>query len=329
MLACSFEAAPSGVADTEEGVLETDDSTSTGAPASEATSTTDATAASVTSSGPSSDTTTTSVSTAGPTTSEGGATSDVDPSVGPDTSTGDAAPAMLTDDGLVARYFLNEAPNGTIPMVAVDSAEDQLMLPLDYGEKDMQFVQVSSNRGLSWAEVGVDAAPRASIEGTKFEGLEGVTTLTFEAVATIFESSNSTSRIIHIGAGGATGTVSFGTRGADQMQLGWNNSVVREWDVSAFQGTRHVLHVIIDTTAPNEASRARLLVDGIEIPPSTGATLQQDSAALVQNNTILALGNRDRDRSFVGILFYAAIYGVPLDDDRVSEHVSRLLDSDD
>ena len=160
-------------------------------------------------------------------------------------------------------------------------------------------------------------------------GLEGVTSLTFEAVVTIFESSGATSRIIHLGAGGGTGTASFGTRTADQMQLGWNNSVVREWDVSGFRGTRHVVHVIIDTTVPNEASRARLLVDGVEVPPATGATLDQDEAAEVQNNTILALGNRDQDRSFEGILFYAAVYGVALDDDTVAEHVSRLMLSDD
>lgn len=245
----------------------------------------------------------------------------------PSSSTGDSE--TLSDDGLVARYFLDEAADGTAPMLALDSADEPVDLPLSYGDRSLRYVSAFGHRGLAFDLAGADDGARAPIAGSKFEGIEGVTALTFEVVVRLDDSINSASRIVHFG-GTDSGIATLSSRNPDQLQFAWNDNVVREWDYSAFSdGAAHVVHVITDTNAVNDASRFRLLVDGNELPPTEVTAVAPGEAAFVPQGAIFALGNRNQDRAMQGILFYAAIYGLAFPDATVAAHVPALLGSDD
>lgn len=244
-----------------------------------------------------------------------------------DETTGPNGPE-LTDDGLVVRYFLDEAPAGSGPLLAMDWADDPLNLPLEYVEGTMHYVSEGTRRGLAFDEAGDDDAARGLIAGTKVAALEGTYQLTIEAVVRVDDAIGSGSRIVHIGRNNVS-AVSLAATGPDELQARWNGVTVRNWDYSAYQGASHVLHLVIDTAAVNPASQFRLLADGVELNAVTVANLPADAPLDYEENTILALGNRHQDRTIRGVLFYAAIYDHAFSDATVIEHIEALQDSDD
>lgn len=213
-------------------------------------------------------------------------------------------------------------------MFALDAADEPLDLPLEYVEETMHYVTDLGHRGLAFDQVGADDAARAPILNTKFEGLEGATELTFEVVLRLVDGMSSGSRIIHIGRNDNS-VVTLAASGSDELEARWNGDIVRHWDYAAYTGTTHVVHLVIDTTAVNPDSRFRLLVDGSELDPIIESGITQGEPATVPADAIIALGNRHQDRAFRGVLFYAAIYGIPISDDTIAEHVSALMASDD
>lgn len=236
---------------------------------------------------------------------------------------------VLSDEGLVARYFLDEAASGTGPTMALDSAEEPFHLPLEYVEQTMHYASAFGHRGLAFDVAGADDGARAPIGVSKFDGLEGVTQLTFELVVRLDDAVGSDSRLVHFGRTDS-GTATLGSNDPDQLQFAWNNTVVREWDYSPFNdGVAHVVHVIVDTGAGNDGSRIRLLVDGSELPPDIVSEVGLGEPASVHPDAFFALGNRNQDRSMQGILFYAAIYGAAISDETVASHVSLLTNDDD
>lgn len=244
-----------------------------------------------------------------------------------DDTTGPNGPE-LTDDGLVVRYFLDEAPAGSGPLLAMDWANDPLNLPLEYVDGTMHYVSEGTRRGLAFDEAGDDDAARGTIAGTKVAALEGSYQMTIEAVVRVDEAVGAGSRIVHIGRNSVS-SVSLAATGPDEIQARWNGVTVRNWDYSAYQGASHVLHLVIDTAAANRASQFRLLADGVELNPLTFGNLPEDAPLAYDQDSILALGNRDQDRSFRGVLFYAAIYDYAFSDATVIEHIDALQDSDD
>ncbi|MBV1856838.1 MAG: hypothetical protein KUG77_00400 [Nannocystaceae bacterium] len=246
----------------------------------------------------------------------------------PSSSSGGGNP-MLSDVGLVARYFLDEAASGTVPTLALDSAEEPFPLPLEYDGETTHYASAFGHRGLAFDDVGADGGARAPIAGSKFANLQGATELTFEVVVRLDDAHAQDSRLVHIGRPDR-GTATLGSDDPDELQFVWNNTIVRQWDYTAFNdGVAHVVHAIVDTNAGNEASRFRLLVDGAELTPVLVEEVGPGEPADVPDDAFLALGNRDQDRAMQGIIFYVAVYGVALSDAAVASHVPLLQADDD
>ena len=226
----------------------------------------------------------------------------------------------------MARYFLDEAPAGSNPKLAVDAADEPFDLSLEYFGA-MHYVSELGRRGLAFDQTGADDAARAAVAGTKFGGLDGATELTFEVVLRVVDALSSSSRIIHVGVGDDS-VVTLAAQ-PNALAVRWNTTSVRHCDYTAFIGTSQVVHLVGDMTALNEASRFRLLVGGVELAPVIDDTVPQGEPASLPKDAIIALGNRDRDRTFRGVLFYAALYGVALSDDTIAQHVVALQESDD
>ena len=329
LVACSFDSASNGAGSVSDAGGTTS-TAETGEPQG-------TTAGSVTASGSTSPTT---GSTSMDPTTETSSTTTGEATNGEEsTTTGDAQSSStttgepqgpLSDDGLVARYYLDEAAMGTAPTLAFDAAEEPLDLTLDYADGTMRYVEEFGHRGLAFDDAGQDDGARVPIAGTKLAGIEGATTLTIEVVLRLDDAVTSGSRIVHIGQTDS-GVATLSARNPDELQVAWNGRVVRRWDYSPYSGSAHVVHVVVDTATVNEASQFRLLVDGVELPPAdiVDSILTGEPASALQAASILGLGNRNQDRAMQGVLFYAAIYGIALGDEVVATHVSALQDDDD
>jgi hypothetical protein len=210
----------------------------------------------------------------------------------------------------------------------MDWADDPLNLPLEYVEATMHYVSEGPRRGLAFDQAGDDDAARGMINGTKVAALEGTYELTVEAVVRVDDAVGSGSRIVHIGRNSVS-AITLAATGPDELQARWNGVTVRNWDFSDYQGASHIVHLVVDTTAVNAMSQFRLLVDGIELSPEVVGNLPKDAPLEFEQDPILALGNRHQDRTFRGVLFYAAIYDYAISDSTVAEHVEALQISDD
>lgn len=256
-----------------------------------------------------------------------------------DACTRDAS--CLTDDGLVVRYFLDEAALGIRPTQVEDAAEAPVALALTTGP-EMGFVgDGAGHSGLAWTVASGNSRASAPIDGTKIQSLlHGSRTGTIEAVLRISEVSSQGSRIVHIGSDTEPGRFTLRSDRPGQVDFWWNGtSCGGSWDIRIPE--RAVVHGVLDTTVQEPAAaRVRLYVNGAPAPrltptgdycaehvrrPDVGATLD-----LLPEGRHFVLGNREiGGRTFSGALYYAALYARALTDAEIQRHVAGLLASDD
>ncbi|MGK3987833.1 hypothetical protein WME99_32630 [Sorangium sp. So ce136] len=246
----------------------------------------------------------------------------------------------LTDDGLIARYFLDEAAAGVVPAQVEDAAGAPVPLALTYGEEMSFSADGAAHSGLSWTATAADSRASAPIDGTKIHAaLDGSGTGTVEAVLRIADVVVDGSRIIHIGSGQESGRFTLRSEHLGQLELWWNgNYCGGAWDAQLPE--RGVVHAVLDTTVQEPAEdRVRLYIDGVPAPrsnpvlgycamharvPPVDATLDLAEARH------LVLGNREiGGRTFSGALYYAALYAKALTPAEIERNAAALLASDD
>lgn len=248
--------------------------------------------------------------------------------------------SCLTDDGLVARYFLDEATTGSAPAQVEDAAEAPMPLPLTYGPEMSFAADGAAHSGLSWTAAGADGRASALIDGTKVQSaLQGAIAGTIEAVLRIAEVVSGGSRIVHIGTGSEAGRFTLRSETAGQIVLWWNGDYCGgAWDAELPE--RAVVHGVFDSTVQEPAEdRVRLYINGVparrsssvsgycamhaSVPP-LGTTLD------FPDGRHLVLGNRELgERSFSGALYYAALYAKALTPAEIERNAAALLASDD
>ncbi|WP_437685123.1 LamG-like jellyroll fold domain-containing protein [Sorangium sp. So ce176] len=248
--------------------------------------------------------------------------------------------SCLTDDGLVARYFLDEAKAGSAPTQVEDAAEAPMPLALTYGP-EMSFADDgAAHSGLSWTAVAADSRASAAIDGTKIHAaLHGSTTGTIEAVLRIAEVVLDGSRIVHIGSGTESGRFTLRSEHPGQIELWWNGTNCGgAWDAALPE--RAVVHGVLDTTVQEPAAdRVRLYVNGALAPrsdPIVGYCAMHkrvpplDAALDLAEGRHLVLGNRELGgRSYSGAMYYAALYAKALTAAEIEQNAAALLVSDD
>ncbi len=236
------------------------------------------------------------------------------------------------------RYYLDEAASGQGPTHALDAAPAPLDLPLTY-TAGMSYAEIDGHRGLSWDAIELDGRASAPIAGTKIEAeLEGLAAATIESVVKIDAVSPSNSRISHIGTGSESGRFTLSTGDTTSLNFFWrpggdaqmNAPLAGLFPVSFTSLGRVVLHLVLDVAQPAAQDRVRLYVDGAPVaavmstPPAPG-----EAIALGADNHFV-LGNREIGvRSFVGQLYYSAMYTRALGVAEVQNNAAVLLSSDD
>ncbi|XXY51264.1 hypothetical protein WME91_08990 [Sorangium sp. So ce269] len=248
--------------------------------------------------------------------------------------------SCLADDGLVARYFLDEAAAGVAPARVEDAAEAPMPLALTYGPEMSFAADGEAHSGLSWTAAGADGWASAAIDGTKIQSaLQGAIAGTIEAVLRIAEVVEGGSRIVHIGTGTEAGRFTLRSETPGQIVLWWNGDYCGgAWDAELPE--RAVVHGVFDSTVEEPAQdRVRLYINGVparrrssfgghcgmhaSVPP-LGTTLD------LPDGRHFVLGNREiGGRSFSGALYYAALYAKALTPAEIERNAAALLASDD
>jgi hypothetical protein len=237
---------------------------------------------------------------------------------------------VLVDDGLLARWYLDEAEMGQAPRTVIDHHPPGADLSLVYTSEWPSYDVYEDNRGLRWTEVGRNGRALVDIAGTELATeLTDATEVTFELVLVVNEVMPEFSRFLHIGTANTGGDFAIGSTQIDRLVLRWQGNPIRELEV-AFGEQRHVLHVVVDTPAADPVERLRAYLDGLPLVSTGRDAPAQGQGLPLLPSAALTLGNRSNgQRSFRGRLQYAAIYTEVLDAAQLATNVSVLLASDD
>ena len=240
----------------------------------------------------------------------------------------------LVNRGLLTRYFIDEATDGTEPGELTDSAPDPLPLTIEFADEGA-FIDDAGNRGLRWnalTDQGKAAALLAE-DGKVWQGLDGTTTGTIELVVDIDQFVDG-SRLSQIGENQDSGVFTLRIESAGVLAFAWNNATGGRatWNVDLVARGRTVLHAVLDTGRNNANERIRLYVDGVEQPSSGGAPPARNLAIdiVTGSETEHILGNRTAgERGVAGTFYYASMYTAALEPAEVLHNVDILVMNDD
>lgn len=245
------------------------------------------------------------------------------------TGGGGGAPP-LSDDGLVARYFIDEAAMGTSPLMLSDAAPSPLPLTIHF-LGGLVFQEVSDNRALRWSVVDGDDRAAVPVAGTKIANeLNGSTTGTMEVVVDVEQLNLMGTRLSHIGGDTGSGQFTLSQYDDQVVRFRMKNSDRGRWPIDLEGRGRTVLHLVFDSNVADQALRARLFENGSEVQQSNTAYPSAGETITMGANDIYAIGNRGTGgRGFVGRIYYAALYATPLTPAQVADHAAVLNLRDD
>jgi hypothetical protein len=249
---------------------------------------------------------------------------------------GSGGASGLVDRGLLVRYYLDEADSGQAPTEALDAAPDPLPLPLTY-TPGMSYASVDGHRGLSWNAIELSGRASAPTATNKLAGLDGLEAATIESVVELSAVSSFNSRISHIGTGSDSGIFTLSTGDPGILNFFWRPGTAQDppilaetYPVAFPTRGRVVLHLVLDVAAADAASRARLFVDAAEVSPMATTPPQAGQSIVLAPSDYFVLGNREEGmRSFVGVLYYSAMYTTALTDLEVQNNAAVLAANDD
>jgi hypothetical protein len=244
-------------------------------------------------------------------------------------------PGTLTDRGLVARYFLDEAASGQTVTTVVDAAPNPVDLTLVYvndvdGEHLGYTEDANGNRGLAFDEASRDDRASVAIDGTKLHTMiDGGTTITFEVVAEVLDTNSSSSRLSHFGFD-QDHTLSFETHVLTRLTGSVNDDTTGRVALYHPDVGRGVFHMVVDTAASGPAERTIIYVNGGAYPNLEGDAPVEGAPLDLMMDRHYVIGNREvGERSIQGAIYYSALYNVALTPIEVAQNAALLLIDDD
>jgi hypothetical protein len=247
-----------------------------------------------------------------------------------DPADGAPPPSPLVDTDLVVRYFMDEASTGKAPTQLEDSAPNPMALPITYGQAS--YAENQGHRGLQWASAGGDGKAHKNYSGTKLiTRLNPSSKVTIEVVIEIENAI------------GDSGSQIAGVRGGnpDFMLTASGNDSLRFYrpygtHSATWSGVhsqeRMVLHLVYDTSQPDQGERVKLYKNGVLLPKTDISPPTQNSSFSMGSSDALAIGNKPggtADESLEGTIYYVALYDNALSLGDVQNNAARLLVSDD
>lgn len=240
-------------------------------------------------------------------------------------------PGVLVDDGLVVRYYMDEATTGQGPTELLDAAPDPLDLPITYIPEMAYTQDAPGMTGIEWDAAELDGRPTASANGTKIvTALHTSTTATVEMVLAFTDVSGSNSRLFYLGQGSDTGRLTVSTPSVYFLRFTVNEDRVASSFFDSTPAGRFVLHAVYDTAQATPEERARFYVNGGRLQSFGTTPPDLNDAISIPADQDIAIGNRESGgRSINGTIYYAAVYSDALTDDDILQNALLLLENDD
>ena len=236
----------------------------------------------------------------------------------------------LTDNGLVVRYFLDEARDGANPQTVFDSGGLQFDLEVLQRGQNPSFFGGEGQGGVSWNGEGEDGRIQrdlSDVPGFR-DRLDDTRSATLETVAFIVQSANA-SRFIHVGDDDDLGSLTLASTPTEFLFAYDRDQFVRWTQPMGVFGRRVVLTLVIDTEDDNENDRTRLYVDGERVDGPL-FPIPENTDLNIPTGLALVIGNRaGGDGSIEGEIYYAAIYDEALSEDEVRANAMALTVFDD
>lgn len=240
----------------------------------------------------------------------------------------DSGRPPLVEQGLVVRYFLDEASSGTAPMALDTGRPPYLDLFLSPSGSGPVYASAASGRSIRWTNAGVGGGFIASASNKIFNQLDGSREVTVEVVVDLDDADSSGSRLFHIGSGSTTDLGLMITNGSVIFPVNGSYSIEWNLQVGNLSGPT-VLTVVFDSSRFNINDRIDFFVNG-----SRGPTSQIGPAPNVAFDfgpgTDVVIGNRPSgSRSIDGDIGYVAVYDRALSSLEVAANAAALLVSHD
>lgn len=240
----------------------------------------------------------------------------------------------LVDTGRVVRYYIDEAASGKTPTEVLDEAATPFNLAITYDLNDLNYNEISGNRGLENTVTATNAIAEGIIDDVSDkvrDALEGIKTITVEIVARIDDFAAGMGRCFAINQRSAGNTrLGFAGNSATAMKVWWEGNSMRTIDPGT---VRAVWHVVYDTAQATADDRVKLYKDGVLQSPTIDANPSLDNSFAIDVNTAIVMLNRgltgNRERSMDGVLFYAAIYSVAMPQADITTNFDILTADDD
>lgn len=234
----------------------------------------------------------------------------------------------LVNDGLVGRYFIDEAASGKVPTSLADAASSPQAIPIIYGASS--FTEVAGNRGLAWQASGGTGKLEIGLGGTKYlNAFNPATRVTIEVVAQIANAGGAGSESQIAGLRGSNPDFMLTALGSTDLRFFrpfGNNGAT--WS-GVNQGQRMVLHLVYDSNESAE-ERIQLYKNGTLVPKTASSPPQPGQAVGLGGSDKLIFGNApNQDRSIQGTIFYVAYYNAAFDAGKVANNAMRLIVDDD
>lgn len=241
----------------------------------------------------------------------------------------------LSEQGLIVRYYLDEAADGQGPNTALDAAPEPLLpLAIEYSVNDTNPVYVTDggHRGLRFDTIDSEGKVLTAVNDVKVDvALEGQTGATIELVTKVEQADDvDESRLLWIGANNELGRFALNAVSTNEVRFRWqpNSQLVGTWTADLTE--RVVLHLVLDSTRATPRERVRLFRNGSEITNTSTTVPDQSQVIALGANKVLALGNaQGGSRNLVGNVYYAALYDRPLSPPEIAIHTDILTASDD
>lgn len=261
----------------------------------------------------------------------GGSIASVGGGGGSSSSSAGGSSSPLADEGLLARYWIDESDSGTSPASLDDAASDPVPLSVVFDD-GLAFTSDANHRALRYPQPNQGGHAYALVDGTKLATLNGTHAATLEAVVHLKSATDLGARIVHVGA--STSFFSLESNGVTHLKLDYNDVDglgIGTWTVADLDAAgRVVIHGVVDTDEAAPSDRVRLYIDGVLQSGGTLAPPNQGDAIALPPGQSLVLGNRlPAERSMGGNLYYAALYLTALTQSQIDQNVSALLTSDD
>lgn len=236
--------------------------------------------------------------------------------------------SCLTNRGLLARYFINEAASGTDPTELIDSAESPENIPVILGGT-LHFSSNDGHRSLRRGDIGNTSLVSLPLtQASKLRQLEGSRTGTIEIVTKV-EEFNDYSRLTHLGDDGNLdcGTLTLRMLRPATINVCVNSDDSARFPVDLIAEGRMVVHLVMNTTAPIPPEPLKLYING---KPMTATTSTTPSPIDIPNTAWYSLGIKPNgSNQFKGNIYYAALYQSALDEEEVQTHAAVLMNDDD